>query len=72
MIDSRCEIVYIHGRTGEYLEPAPGGRPNVLDMARGGLRSALAAVLRGSRLHRKESVTQDVRVRTNGGTTRVD
>jgi two-component system, chemotaxis family, CheB/CheR fusion protein len=73
VIDSRGEIVFIHGRTGLFLEPAPGRPTNVLvEMARPGLRAALAAVLREAALTRKEVVRRAARVRTNGDTTRVD
>jgi two-component system CheB/CheR fusion protein len=73
VIDSRGEIVFIHGRTGMYLEPAPGRPSNVLvEMARPGLRAALAAVLREATLTRKEIVRKGARVRTNGSTIRVD
>jgi len=73
VIDSRGEIVFIHGRTGMFLEPAPGRPSNFLvDLARPGLRAALAAVLREATLTRKEVVRRGARVRTNGGTTAVD
>jgi two-component system CheB/CheR fusion protein len=73
VIDGRGEIVFIHGRTGMYLEPPPGRPSNVLvELARPGLRAALAAVLRESAITRKEVVRKGARVRTNGGTTRVD
>ncbi len=73
VIDNRGEIVYIHGRTGMYLEPAPGRPSNVLvEMARPGLRATLATVLREATATRKEVVRRGARVRANGGTTRVD
>jgi len=73
VIDSRGEIVYIHGRTGAYLEPPPGRPTNVLvELARPGLRVALAAVLREAASTRKEVLRRGVRIRANGGTTHVD
>jgi two-component system CheB/CheR fusion protein len=73
VVDSRGEVVFIHGRTGLYLEPAPGRPTNVLvEMARPGLRAALAAMLREASLTRKEVARRAARVRTNGGSTRVD
>jgi two-component system CheB/CheR fusion protein len=73
VIDGRGEIVFIHGRTGMYLEPPPGRPTNVLvEMARPGLRAALAAVLREATLVRREVTRRGVRIRINGGTTRVD
>jgi two-component system CheB/CheR fusion protein len=73
VIDGRGEIVFIHGRTGMYLEPPPGRPTNVLvEMARPGLRAALAGVLREATLVRREVTRRGVRIRTNGGTTRLD
>jgi two-component system, chemotaxis family, CheB/CheR fusion protein len=73
VIDGRGEVVFIHGRTGMYLELPPGRPSNVLvDMARPGLRAALAAALREASLTRKEVVRRGARVGTNGGATRVD
>jgi two-component system, chemotaxis family, CheB/CheR fusion protein len=35
LVDAEGEILYLHGRTGRFLEPAPGeGRMNILEMAR--------------------------------------
>ena len=46
VVNDRGDILYIHGRTGDYLEPATGQpRLNILDMAREGLRIDLAARL---------------------------
>lgn len=73
VLDSRGEIVFIHGRTGLFLEPPPGRPTNVLvEMARPGLRAALAAALREAGLTRSEVVRRGARVRSNGGITRVD
>ncbi len=74
LVDSRGDVLYLHGRTGLFLEPAPGeaGINNILKMAREGLRTGLSAALR------KAAVTQGVvrqhglRVRTNGGFTTVN
>jgi len=39
LVNQRGDIFYIHGRTGMYLEPAPGEAGlNILKMAREGLR----------------------------------
>lgn len=46
LIDGRGEILYIHGRTGQFLEPAPGDPGmNILDMARAGLRRELTTAV---------------------------
>jgi hypothetical protein len=47
LVDAHGDILYIHGRTGRYLEPAAGrANWNVLVMARPGLRDGLAEALR--------------------------
>jgi two-component system CheB/CheR fusion protein len=67
IVNERGDINFIHGRTGDYLEPA-AGRPtnNVLEMAREGLRLALASALRRAATQKREVVQTAVRVRTNG------
>jgi two-component system CheB/CheR fusion protein len=48
LVDERGDVLYLHGRTGLYLEPSTGepGVSNLLKMAREGLRPALASALR--------------------------
>ncbi len=59
------EVVYIHGRTGLFLEPAEGAaRLNVFEMARPGLRLPLASASRAAT--RERSTKLRARVRTNG------
>ncbi len=67
VVDERGELLYIHGRTGEYLEPAAGEQPrrNVTDMAREGLASFLAAGIRQASSQKREVVRRSVRVKTN-------
>jgi two-component system, chemotaxis family, CheB/CheR fusion protein len=61
------EIVYIHGRTGQYLEPAPGqARLNVIEMAREGLRNRLPSLIQSAMGTRGKVATDGVKVRTNG------
>jgi two-component system CheB/CheR fusion protein len=47
LVNSLGDILYLHGRTGMYLEPAPGetGTNNILKMARDGLRRDLTTAL---------------------------
>ena len=46
LINQRGDILYLHGRTGMYLEPAPGeAGMNILKMAREGLRRELTTAL---------------------------
>ena len=73
IVNERGEVVYIHGRTGTYLEPAPG-QPNLilLNMAREGLRHDLATALHQVTTQDKEVVRQGVHVKTNGTFVSVD
>ncbi|HEY2951274.1 MAG TPA: CheR family methyltransferase, partial [Verrucomicrobiae bacterium] len=73
IVNERGDINFIHGRTGNYLEP-PAGRPtnNVMEMAREGLRLALASALRRAATQKREVVQTAVRVKTNGSFAMVD
>jgi len=74
LVNGRGDILYLHGRTGFYLEPAPGeaGVSNILKMAREGLQRELATALH------KAAGTKDIvrspglRVKTNGDLTTVN
>jgi two-component system CheB/CheR fusion protein len=67
LVNGRGEIVYIHGRTGKFLEPAVGDAGmNILSMAREGLRPALASALRKSVTQQEPVSTTGISVRTNG------
>jgi two-component system, chemotaxis family, CheB/CheR fusion protein len=68
VIDEKGEILYIHGRTGNYLEPAPGeARWNIFDMAREGLRLELTAAVRRALSQGQDVTREGLRVRDNGG-----
>ena len=74
VVDSKGEVIYIHGRTGKYLEPAAGEPPgNILDMAREGLRERLAPTLREAAKGKKGSaVRHGVKIKTNGAWKQVE
>jgi two-component system CheB/CheR fusion protein len=68
VVNDRGDILYIHGRTGNYLEPATGQpRLNVHEMAREGLRLELPSALRRAAMQKGEVVREGIRVKTNGG-----
>ena len=68
VIDEKGEILYIHGRTGNYLEPAPGeARWNIFEMAREGLRLELTAAVRRALFQGQDVTHEGLRVRDNGG-----
>ena len=67
LVNGAGEILYLHGRTGLYLEPAPGEAAlNVLKMAREGLRLPLIAALRQVVAQQAPVYHPDLQVKTNG------
>lgn len=73
LIGGRGEIIYIRGRTGQYLEPSSGdAEMNILGMAREGLARVLPAALHRAIVTKAPITVPRVRVRTNGDFTRVD
>ncbi|MBN2700409.1 MAG: PAS domain-containing protein [Methylothermaceae bacterium] len=67
VVSERGDILYIHGRTGAYLEPAEGEpRNNLLEMAREGLQIELSVALRECARKGKEIIRNAIRVKTNG------
>jgi len=68
LVNESGDILYVHGRTGKFLEPASGeANMNVFAMAREGLRLELGGLVRKALLHQKEMVSHGIRVQTNGG-----
>lgn len=68
IIDEKGDILYIHGRTGKYLEPARGRATlNIVDMAREGLQFELLSTIRDITSRRKEIIYEGLQVKTNGG-----
>jgi len=68
LINHRGDILYFHGRTGRYLEPAPGEAVlNVVAMAREGLRRELASALHRAAARREAIHYPGLQVKTNGG-----
>ena len=68
LVNAQGDILYLHGRTGQFLEPTPGepGDNNIIKMAREGLRGSLITVLHKA-AGTKEAVRHPgVRVKTNG------
>jgi two-component system, chemotaxis family, CheB/CheR fusion protein len=74
LVNGQGDILYLHGRTGMYLEPTPGetGTNNILKMAREGLRRALGIALH--KAARTNEIVRDLnlRVKTNGHFTLVN
>ena len=74
LVNGSGDILYLHGRTGMYLEPAPGetGVNNILKMAREGLRRDLATALHRVAAGREIVRCPNLRVKTNGDFTTVN
>jgi two-component system CheB/CheR fusion protein len=67
LVNERGDILYLHGRTGQYLEPAPGEAGlNILKMARHGLRPALTTALHNAVAKKEPVIHAGLRVKTNG------
>jgi two-component system CheB/CheR fusion protein len=73
LINEQGEILYLHGRTGLYLELAPGEiETNILKMAREGLRRPLTAALLQAAAWKERIDRPGLSVKTNGDFTNVD
>jgi two-component system CheB/CheR fusion protein len=74
LVNAHGDILYLYGRTGMFLEPAPGeaGINNILKMARQGLRRELATLLREAATSKDTVHCPGVSVKTNGHFTLVN
>ena len=68
LVNAQGDMLYLHGRTGLYLEPAPGeaGINNIVQMARDGLRRTLTTALHNAATGREIVRAPGLRVKTNG------
>ena len=74
LVNGQGDILYLHGRTGMYLEPAPGEAAinNILRMAREGLRQDLRMALHKAVSTRQSVSCPGLAVKTNSHFIRVD
>lgn len=73
IIDDACNIIYIHGRTGHFLEPAEGKiSVNILEMARSGLKESLATAIRKVAVHKQEIIEKGLKVNHDDGSIFLD
>jgi two-component system CheB/CheR fusion protein len=74
LVNAQGDILYLHGRTGLYLELAPGeaGVNNILKMAREGLRRDLTTALHKAHGERESVRCPGLRVKSNGDFTVVN
>jgi two-component system, chemotaxis family, CheB/CheR fusion protein len=67
LINDKGDIVYVHGRTGKYLElPAGKANINIYALAREGLRQHLGSAIRRALTRDADVTLKGLRVRTNG------
>ncbi|MBK5276509.1 MAG: PAS domain-containing protein [Desulfuromonadales bacterium] len=74
LVNSHGDILYLHGRSGMYLEPAQGeaGINNILKMAREGLQRELAIALHKAAEGKEIVRALNLCVKTNGHFTKVN
>ncbi len=73
IVDSGGNIVYVHGRTGNYLEPARGkANLRIVDMAREGAAIALSSALHQARKKKQSVRKKGLWIRTNGKHVKID
>jgi two-component system CheB/CheR fusion protein len=69
IISGEGDIVYIHGRTGKYLELTNGeAKMNVYEMAREGLKQELPALIRKVLSSKKPVTFEEIKIKSNGWT----
>ena len=68
LVNANGDILYLHGRSGMFLEPAPGdaGINNILKMARDGLRRDLTTALHKAAGIKERVQVLGIHVKTNG------
>ncbi len=67
IINNACNVVYIHGRTGKFLEPAEGeANMSIIEMARNGLKVELNNAIRQVTIHKKEVAYKTLPISCNG------
>jgi two-component system CheB/CheR fusion protein len=73
VVDDSANIVYVHGRTGRFLEPAEGEvSTNILEMARPGLRTGLISAFRRIAAERREITMKKLRIGDAGNFFEID
>ncbi len=68
LVDAQGNVLYLHGRSGRFLEPAPGesGVNNILHMAREGLRPALESALDAAASSHGTPIVQSLQLSSHG------
>jgi len=67
IVNEKGDVLYIHGHTGNYLEPASGeASMNIVAMAREGMRLELGSALRRAASQKLEIRSSHLRVKSDG------
>jgi len=73
LVNEQGDLLYLHGQTGKFLEPAPGEPVmSIIKMARQGLRQELTSALRRAAAQNERILCPNVRVKTNGDFTTIN
>ncbi len=68
VVNEKGDILYFHGKTGKYLEPASGKAAlNIIEMAREGIRLEVRTGIRKATTQKKDVHYEGLQVKTNGG-----
>ncbi|WP_167855241.1 chemotaxis protein CheB [Hymenobacter wooponensis] len=68
VINGKGDILFVNGRTGKYLEPAPGlSGMNLFDMAREELNFEISGAVHRATQSRQDAVLEEVRLKTETG-----
>jgi two-component system CheB/CheR fusion protein len=68
VVNAKGDILFVNGRTGRYLEPAPGlSGMNLFDMAREELRFEISDAVHRAGLEQRSVVSEGLRVKTEAG-----
>ena len=69
LVNESGDIIYIHGHTGKYIEPAAGkANLNIFAMLRDGIRNEFHSAFRRAVAKKETVVLHNIKVGTNGGT----
>ena len=73
IINQACNITYIYGKTGKFLEPAQGKvSVNLLEMLRPGLKKELVEAIHKVSVHKQEVICKGLSVEYNASQLKVD
>lgn len=73
VIDDSANIIYVHGRTGRFLEPAEGETSaNILKMARPGLKEELTRVIPKILTERREIKIHNLQINDNSNSVNIN